>query len=784
MARVPPLARPDGRRAVTVTAAEPAARRIRVTGVVQGVGFRPFVHRLAVRHGLGGWVRNAGGEVEIAVGGSEEALAAFIGAITREAPPLARIDALEVEPSPEVPAGDFVIEPSRESAGTREPVSPDVAPCAACERELFDPADRRYRYPFITCTDCGPRFTVIEAMPYDRVRTSMHAFVPCAACEAEYATPADRRFHSETNSCPACGPRLWLEAPDGEVSGREDALAAAAAVLRAGGILALRGLGGFHLAADARSDAAVARLRARKRRDAKPLAVMVRTAADAARLVELTAESAALLESPVHPIVILPERSGCPLSRLVAPGIGSVGVMLPSTPLHHLLLDLVRAPLVMTSGNVSDEPIATGNAEARQRLGAIADAFLLHDREIVSRYDDSVIRPVRGRRIVLRRARGLAPLPLRLPVASPEHLVAVGADLKNTFTLVDGTRAYVSQHVGDLDSLETVTHFHEALARFEALFRIAPAAAVHDLHPGYFSTRLARELSLPWTIAVQHHHAHIAAVLAEHGKTDPVVGLAFDGTGYGDDGHVWGAEVLLADLRGYRRLARLRYAPMPGGDLAAREPWRAALGFGSLEPGLAPAFDAALAAVPARELAAARLQLARRLNAPLASSLGRLFDAAAALLGVHTGRQYEGQAAMKLEALAGTRPGTAVELPIDDAGDVWVIDPLPLLAGLAGRRTAGADPADLAADFHASIVALAVRIAAASAERCGVRTVALGGGSFQNARLAVEIPARLEALGLRVLQPRELGPNDGAVSYGQAAVASARLAGAGSTLPN
>lgn len=784
MVRVPAIPRPSGRGVVTSAAAAPAARRIRVTGVVQGVGFRPFVHRLAVRHGLGGWVRNAGGEVEIAVGGPEAAVTAFIGAIAREAPPLARIETVQVELSTDAPASDFVIAPSADPTGMREPVSPDVALCAACEAELYNPADRRYRYPFITCTDCGPRFTVIEAMPYDRIRTSMRAFAPCPACEREYTTPSDRRFHSETNSCPACGPRLWFEVAAREVQGPEAALAAAAAILRAGRIVALRGLGGFHLAVDATSDRAVARLRKRKRRDAKPLAVMVRTVADAAACVALTEDASALLQSPVRPILVLPERSSSPLSRLIAPGIGSVGVMLPSTPLHHLLLDLVRGPLVMTSGNLSDEPIATGNAEARARLGAIADGFLLHDREIVSRYDDSVIRPLPQGRIIIRRSRGLAPLPLRLPVASPEPLVAVGADLKNTLTLVDGSRAYVSQHIGDLDSLETVAHFRETLGRFESLFQITPAATVRDLHPGYLSTRLAAELDPARIITVQHHHAHIAAVLAEHGELGRVIGLAFDGTGYGDDGNVWGAEMLLADLHGYRRLAQMRYAPMPGGDLAAREPWRAALGYASLEPGLAAAFAGAFATAPAPEVAMARTQIARRLNAPLASSFGRLFDAAAAVLGIHQGHQFEGQAAMELEALAGRRRGVARVIPILDAGDVWQLDPLPLLAELGERCQSGADPADLAADFHASLIAAAVRLAVRGCDRCGVTTVAIGGGVFQNARFIMEIPAGLAARGLRVLLPRELGPNDGAVSYGQAAIAAAQLAGSSSTFSN
>ena len=768
---------------MTDVSAAPTARRLRITGVVQGVGFRPFVHRLAVRHGLAGLVRNVGGEVEIAIEGPERALTAFLEAIRSEAPPLSRIESVAVDAAAPRSVSGFRIAQSRDPAGRRQPVSPDVGLCAACEAELLDSANRRYRYPFITCTDCGPRFTVIEGMPYDRARTSMRPFRQCAACESEYTTPSDRRYHSETNSCAACGPRLWFETGGDETHGSAAALEAAARLIRAGGIVAVRGLGGFHLAVDATSDDAVARLRARKHREAKPFAVMVRGARDAADLVETTEDAMDLLASAVRPVVILPARPESPISGLVAPGVGSLGVMLPSTPLHHLLIDLVGRPVVMTSGNLSDEPIAIGNDEARMRLGAVADGFLLHDREIISRYDDSVVRPTPRGRIVVRRARGLAPLPLRLPVPSPAPIVAVGADLKNTLALVDGARAYVSQHIGDLESLETIMHFHQTLDRFGSLFQIMPQVAVHDLHPGYLSTRLAGDLGLPGLLAVQHHHAHIAAVLAEHGEEGPVVGLAFDGTGYGDDGHAWGAEVLVADLHGYRRLARLRYAPMPGGDRAARAPWRAALGYLSLEPERERAFGAAFRALPPRELALARLQIARRLNAPLASSLGRLFDAAAAVLGVHAGLQFEAQAAMELEAAAGRHAGIAFEMPLDERGETWELDPLPLLGLLGERRRAGADVGLLAADFHASVIAAAAHVAAASCERCGLRTVALGGGVFHNARFATQLPAALEALGLRVLMPLELGPGDGAISYGQAAIAAARLAAGGRYSP-
>jgi hydrogenase maturation protein HypF len=476
-------------------------------------------------------------------------------------------------------------------------------------------------------------------------------------------------------------------------------------------------------------------------------------------------------------VVLLQRRTGAALAEAVAPGLDTVGVLLAGTPLHHLLLDLVGRPLIMTSGNLSEEPIATGNDEALVRLGKVADGFLLHDREIVARYDDSVVRVAGTTSILLRRARGYAPLPLELPVASPRPLLAVGPHLKNTFTLVHGTGAFVSQHIGDLESLETLEHFEETLVRLRGLFRIEPEIAVRDLHPGYLSTRIAEGLGLERIIAVQHHHAHVAAVLAEHGFTGPAVGIAYDGTGYGDDGNVWGAEILLCDLEGYRRIAHLRYAPMPGGDAAARAPWRAALGFLATEPSAASAFRLAGDGVNPLERAVVERQLASRLNTPLASSMGRLFDATAALLGVRQVNHYEGQAAMELEALAGRRAGREFLCTLNAEDDCcWVLDPLPLLVELGERRQRGEDPADLAADLHESIACATADLARRASEITGLSIVALGGGVFQNARLLVSLQERLENLGLEVLLPRRLGPNDGAVSYGQAAVAAAQIA--------
>jgi hydrogenase maturation protein HypF len=643
---------------------------------------------------------------------------------------------------------------------------------------LLDPADRRHRYPFITCTDCGPRFTVIEAMPYDRERTSMRAFRQCAACRREYADPGDRRYHSETNSCPACGPRVWLEDADGRKAAEgDDAIRAAGAALRAGRILGARGLGGFHLAADATDDAAVRRLRERKQREAKPLAIMARTLDDLRAQAEVDAAEAALLTSRERPIVLLRLRPGATIAPSVAPGLAHVGAMLPYTPLHHLLLEAAGRALVMTSGNRSEEPIATGIAEARERLAGIADVYLMHDRDIVARYDDSVLRVVRGAPLFLRRARGYAPMPLRLPVSAPVPLLAVGPHLKNTFCLVHGADAYVSQHVGDLDNVETLEHFRSALGRLGALFRVEPEVVVRDLHPGYLSTRVADELGLDRVIVTQHHVAHVAAVLAEYGRTDRVIGVAFDGTGYGSDGHIWGAEFFAADLRTAERLGQLRYAPMPGGDLAARNPWRCALGFASLGGADAPAFPAALEGIPASECEVARRQIARGLNAPLASSMGRLFDAAAAVLGLRRRARYEGQAPMELEALAGTRPAEPLPFPATFEDGRWQLEPLPLLMALDERRARGTPAADLAAQFHEAVAAASAEIVDGIAQATNLRTVALSGGVFQNARLLASLAGRIERRGLEVLVPRALGPNDGAISFGQAALAGAILQG-------
>jgi hydrogenase maturation protein HypF len=676
-----------------------AASRLLVTGVVQGVGFRPFVQRLATRHGLDGWVRNESGGVAIHVEGPAKCLTTFVCDLRSLAPPLTRIDSLNAASVPATGVGGFEIRVSVADHTQRLPISPDVALCSDCERELFDPNDRRYRYPFITCTNCGPRFTVIDAMPYDRALTSMRAFTPCADCLAEYHDPGSRRYHCESNSCPTCGPALWLETPDGPRSIEPAAaIAESARLLLEGLVLAIRGLGGFHLSVDAGNDQAVRRLRRRKHRDAKPLAVMVGTVADAERLGHVGVEERRLLSSGERPIVLLRRRRDAPLAAAVAPGLETIGVVVANTPLHRLLLAAVGCPLVMTSGNLSDEPIATANEDAKTRLAGIADAWLLHDRDIVSRYDDSVVRPTRHGPIMIRRARGYAPLPLTLPIPTTRALLAVGPHLKNTFTLASGPHAYVSQHIGDLEALATLDSFQDTLDAYRRLFHVDPEIVVADRHPEYLSTRVARDMNLPTMFSVQHHHAHLAAVAAEHGVVEPVIGVIYDGTGYGDDGHVWGGEVLIGNLISYRRAAQLRYVGLPGGDLASRQLWRIIAGWCHEDPTAAATLAAVLDHIPPAQRDLALQQLRIGLNTPKASSMGRLFDAAAAILGVRDLARYEGQAAMELESAAGRHRGEPLPYDIRPGdGGCLVLDPLPLLVALAERRALGVEVETLAA---------------------------------------------------------------------------------------
>ena len=750
------------------------ARLIAVTGVVQGVGFRPFVHRVARRFHLAGYVRNVASDVEIVAEGATRDLDAFLVALEAEAPPMAKISSITVAPAPVQEHSAFAVIESEERRVVRPLVSPDIAPCSQCERELYDQGNRRAGYAFITCTDCGPRHSVIEDLPYDRERTSMRAFTPCGECGREYRDIDDRRYRSETNSCPACGPSLQLLAASGEALTLGPPLAAAAALLRDGAIVAVRGVGGFHLAADATNDTAVMRLRRRKRRDGKPLAVMVRRLANARELVWVSDSEAVLLESPARPIVVLHALQGGPLAPSVSEGLTTVGAMLPCSPLHMLLLDIVQRPLVMTSGNPTTLPLAAALDVARKTLGDVADAFLTHDREIVMPLDDSVLRVIGNEPVLMRRSRGYAPLPITMPIAAPRPILAVGAHLKNTFTLADGTAAFVSQHIGDLETLETVRHWERSLESLSRMLHIEPELVARDRHPQYASSQIAERFGRDVEI-VQHHHAHIAAVAAEHGVTERLLGVAFDGTGLGEDGSIWGSEILIADLVSFQRAGHLRYAPLPGGDRAAREGWRAAIGYAHGRGAHGDAIIGALRDVDPRHVKVVMQQCAAGLNAPYASSMGRLFDAAAAVTGICQRSRFEGEAAMRLEAAAGCVYAEPVEMPLHDSGTL-LLDPVPLLAELAFRRAAGEDSSQLAAIFHESVAQATAAAVARVAVRERLETVALGGGSFQNARLLMGLRRRLDASGLRVLTSRQLPPNDGAISYGQAVIAAARAA--------
>jgi hydrogenase maturation protein HypF len=748
--------------------------RVRVEGIVQGVGFRPFVHALAGRLGLAGLVGNDAGGVFVEVEGAGEAVERFLDALAREAPPLAVIERVTATPLDPTGAKGFAIAPSRAGGERQALVSPDTATCADCLRELADPVDRRYRYPFINCTNCGPRFTIVRDVPYDRPATTMAGFAMCADCAREYHDPADRRFHAQPVCCPACGPGLRLLDREGRQAGGQP-LAAAGARLRDGAVVAVKGLGGYHLAADAACEPAVAALRARKHREDKPFAVMAADLEAARALCLLDPAEAAMLASPRRPIVLLRKRDGTPIANSVAPGNRSLGVMLPYTPLHHLLLAEVGRPIVLTSGNVSDEPIAYLDGEAMERLAGIADWFLVHDRPIHVRADDSVVRGFRGRELPLRRSRGFAPQPLPLPWPFARHVLACGAELKSTFCLAKGNHAFVSHHIGDLENYETFRSFTEGVEHFRRLFAVQPEVVAHDLHPEYLSTKYAAELDGVELEGVQHHHAHIAACLADNGEPGPVIGVAFDGLGFGTDGTMWGGELLVADLEGFRRAGHLEVVPMPGGAAAIREPWRMAAAW----------LDAALGGqVPERLGVVGRnldrwervVALARSGTAsPATSSAGRLFDAVAATLGVRDSVNYEGQAAVELEQLADPGEASAYAAGVGEAGDGLLrLRGTDLVRAVVEELEAGVAPPLIAARFHNGLAGATVAACEALRQATGLEAVALSGGVFQNLLLLERTATGLEQRGFRVLVHSRVPPNDGGISLGQAAVAGAR----------
>ncbi|MEP7179379.1 MAG: carbamoyltransferase HypF [Pseudonocardiales bacterium] len=790
LATPPTLARPE-------TSDE--RRVFRITGVVQGVGYRPFVHRLATELGLSGFVGNDALAVFAEVQGSPAALAEFNRRLPIEAPPLAvvvTIDAHPIAATTDCEVG-FAVVASRGGAGAaRTLVPPDVATCDGCLAELFDPADRRYRHPFITCTDCGPRFTIIQDLPYDRAATTMAGFAMCAACAREYESPADRRFHAQPVACPDCGPALWFERGPTRVDGADAALAAAQQALREGMIVAVKGVGGFHLACRADDPAAIARLRQRKARDEKPFALLARDLDAARRLARIEADEQAVLTCAARPIVLMQRRDDAAIAESVAPGNPLLGVMLPSSPLHHLLLAPVPGAdlelldvLVMTSANISDEPLCFDDVDATSRLPGLADAVLTHDRPIHVPCDDSVVRVLDGQELPLRRSRGYAPLPVRLGTGLPAAL-AVGAELKNTCCLIDGANAFCSAHIGDMGSLDTTRAFERAVDQLTTLHQVQPRVLAADAHPSYLTRSWAERHSggpgEPELLLVQHHHAHVASLLAEHARIgQSVIGVAFDGTGYGDDGTIWGGEFLLLgdDTTRYRRAGHLMTVDLPGGDAAVRNPCRMALAF--LDAAGVP-WDDGLAPVDATspaERAAVRAQLDSGVGTVKCSSMGRLFDAVASLLDVGHRVGYEAQAAIQLEVLA-ARGGPADAAPplrfgLDQDG---VLDYRPVVRALVGGMRAGVSPAHLAFAFHAAVTEAVANCVAQIADDSGVRMVGLTGGVFQNVLLLRACRDRLAADGVEVLVHRLVPPNDGGIALGQAVVAALRAMSAASRL--
>ena len=772
-------------------------RTFHVTGVVQGVGFRPFVYQLATRAALRGWVANTSAGVDIQVQGDLNALENFARALANEKPPLARIDSLSFVDSPangHPIFENFEIRASVTQVGAFQPISPDIAICDDCLRELFDSADRRYRYPFINCTNCGPRFTIIQDIPYDRPQTTMRAFELCDDCAREYHDPMNRRFHAQPVACAQCGPRVWLErrtTDDGRRTGifGDDAILQTQELLAHGKIVAVKGLGGFHLACDATNADAVNLLRERKRRVEKPFALMLRDMEAIEQHCFMNDAERELLQARERPIVLLKRRPESTIAREVAPNQDTLGVMLPYTPLHYLLMTAndgrqttdsgQPSVVVMTSGNLSEEPIAFTNDEARERLTNLADAFLMHDREIHIRTDDSVVRVFDKEIYPLRRARGYAPFPVHLPFDIPP-ILAVGGELKNTFCVAREQYAFMSHHIGDLENYETLRSFEQGIAHFEKLFRIAPQVIAYDLHPNYLATRYALERAERENIravGVQHHHAHIAACMAENGLDGarPVIGVAFDGTGYGDDGAIWGGEFLIADYARYQRRAHLAYVPLPGGDKATREPWRIALAY--LQRAGVEWRDDFAPVRAANEHARHILlqQIERNINAPLTSSMGRLFDAVASLVGIRQTVNYEAQAAIELEALADANERGVYEVEIENRKSKIEIDTAPFIRAIVADVGAGVSIPIIAARFHNSIAMLTRNVCCELRAEFGLNEIALSGGVWQNMTLLQKTLSLLRDENFDVYIHRLVPANDGGIALGQAIIA-ARIA--------
>jgi hydrogenase maturation protein HypF len=777
--------------ATTPTAAT-RRKHVHVRGIVQGVGFRPFVYNLAHTLGLAGYIFNSSSGVTIEIEGSDAEINTFLDTLRSDPPHLAAITAIEIGDVPVLGQAGFSILESHEEKGGFSLISPDAGTCDACWHDFGDPLNRRFGYPFTNCTHCGPRYTIIQDIPYDRATTTMSGFTMCAACAAEYKDPTNRRFHAQPNACPVCGPSLALVAPgtqpDNSSFADRDSLSIirrARALLRAGNILAVKGLGGFLLACDAGNGTAVAELRRRKRRSDKPFALMARDLASVRSICEASPLDEAALLSVRRPIVVLPRAAHARVSAEVAPGNDTLGIMLPYTPLHYLLFsDSPDAPsefpaLVMTSGNLSEEPIVVSNAEALRQLDGVADWFLLHNRDIWTRADDSVVRVFDGRERVLRRSRGFVPQTVDLGIDLDEVL-AVGGELKNTFCLTKAHYAILSQHIGDLENFETMQFFEETLARLQRVFRVSPRAVAYDLHPRYWSTRLALALSIEQKLGVQHHHAHIASCMAENHLRGQVIGVAFDGTGYGTDGKIWGGEFLVADFTGFTRRAHLRYVPLPGGDAAVRQPWRMGLSylrdaFGQRIPDTLARFSG----VKEKQIELVNTMLTKDIQTVETSSCGRLFDAVAAILGIAHEVSFEGQAAIALETAA-TRAGegsrSLEHYPFDiEAADPMVVDLRATIRALAEEAAQGNPKEEISARFHNTLAAAIVEVCARIRRIEGLDRVCLSGGTFQNLYLLERTMVELRRRDFDVFLHAQVPANDGGIALGQAVIANELL---------
>jgi hydrogenase maturation protein HypF len=764
--------------------------KVHITGIVQGVGFRPFVYNLAASLDIKGWVKNTSAGVVIEADGEKDVLDSFLQKLRDDAPPLSRIDEFTASFGPGNGFTQFDIINSESVDGAFQPISPDVAICDDCLRELFDPSDRRYRYPFINCTNCGPRFTIIKDIPYDRPFTTMAGFKLCPDCEREYKDPTNRRFHAQPVACPVCGPKIWLEVGATRESPlqNDDAFTETKHLLSQGKIIAIKGLGGFHLACDATNAKAVKELRTRKLRVDKPFALMMPDIETIEQHCFVSDEEKALLISPARPIVLLKKRSESTIVEEVSPKQDWLGVMLPYTPLHYLLFTNCQSlfsALVLTSGNLSEEPIATGNDEARERLSKLADAFLMHDRDIHIRCDDSVVRvfednqksSIKNQKLIypIRRSRGYSPFPVKLPFEVPQ-LLAAGSELKNTFCITNGNYAFLSHHIGDMENYETLQSFEQGVEHFERLFRVKPVAIAHDMHPNYLATRYALERAeredLP-TFSIQHHYAHVTACMAEHGLTEPVIGVSFDGTGYGDDGAIWGGEFLVADYKSYQRVAHLEYFPLPGGDAAIKKPARTAL---ALLWSLGMDWDGALESVEefcAEDQVTLRVQLEKKINTPMTSSMGRLFDAVSALAGGRQKVNYEGQAAIEFESMADSAEAGHYAFGVE-SGQVRV---RRVVEALVKDVMAGVSIPKISARFHNGLAEAVRETVQRISGETSIRSVVLSGGVWQNLTLLRRTLSLLRESGFEVYIHRVVPTNDGGLSLGQAAIAATRLRG-------